>query len=285
MENTGVPPRNRLPAFYQSLCGIFERARQRVLNSRIWPWLALWHVLRRKVDRTSDLGVLHRVARKAFGIMQKSGEIRPLLLYIAEHRPQVVGEIGLRRGGNTFLFTRMFKDARLFLALDIRLKNVAKLRFVTPPGQQLVFVEGDSQSDDVVQKVRSVLGTSKFDFLFIDGDHSYEGVLRDFVAYYPLVRAGGLIAFHDIVPDEFARYGTRTPGSKSDAGGVYLLWSQVRDRFQSREFVDSWEQYGFGIGVIEKPADGELDAGLVQSLWNTQATNPALAARRSNRPA
>jgi hypothetical protein len=33
--------------------------------------------------------------------------------------------------------------------------------------------------------------------LFIDGDHRYEGVRRDFEMYSPLVGAGGLIAFHD----------------------------------------------------------------------------------------
>ena len=274
MGNTGLALRNRLRLFYQWLCEIPRRARQRVVNSRVWPGIALWHSLRKKVNRLSDPGALHRVACKRFGIMQKPGEVVPLLLHIAAHRPQVVGEIGLRRGGNTFLFTRMFTDARLFLALDIKLKNVAKLRFLAREGQQLVFVEGDSHSDGVVQRVRSVLGTSKFDFLFIDGDHSYAGVLRDFVAYYPLVRAGGLIAFHDIVPDEMARYGFRTPGSTSDGGGVYLLWRQLRDRFQSREFVDSWEQHGFGIGVIEKPSDAELDSGLLQCLRDAQAADP-----------
>jgi len=38
------------------------------------------------------------------------------------------------------------------------------------------------------------------DFLFIDGDHTYEGVEGDFEMYSPLVRRGGIIAFHDIVP-------------------------------------------------------------------------------------
>lgn len=36
------------------------------------------------------------------------------------------------------------------------------------------------------------------DFLFIDGDHAYEGVKADFEMYSPLVRKGGLVALHDI---------------------------------------------------------------------------------------
>ena len=35
---------------------------------------------------------------------------------------------------------------------------------------------------------------SAIDFLFLDGDHSYEGVRRDFENYAPLVRPGGIVA-------------------------------------------------------------------------------------------
>jgi hypothetical protein len=36
------------------------------------------------------------------------------------------------------------------------------------------------------------------DFLFIDGDHSYEGCKSDFDAWAPRVKEGGLILFHDV---------------------------------------------------------------------------------------
>lgn len=40
------------------------------------------------------------------------------------------------------------------------------------------------------------------DYLHIDADHSYEGVKADHAAYYPLVKSGGIITFHDTVsPD------------------------------------------------------------------------------------
>jgi len=46
--------------------------------------------------------------------------------------------------------------------------------------------------------VRGILGSRKLDFLFIDGDHSYEGVRRDFEMYSPLVREGGIICMQCI---------------------------------------------------------------------------------------
>jgi hypothetical protein len=38
-----------------------------------------------------------------------------------------------------------------------------------------------------------------FDFVYIDSDHSYEGVTEDLEAWYPKVRKGGMIAGHDYV--------------------------------------------------------------------------------------
>lgn len=42
------------------------------------------------------------------------------------------------------------------------------------------------------------------DYLHIDADHSHEGCLRDFDAYLPLMRKGGLITFHDTRPNAHA---------------------------------------------------------------------------------
>lgn len=38
------------------------------------------------------------------------------------------------------------------------------------------------------------------DAIFIDGDHSYEGVRRDLELYFPLLRSGGLLIVHDYLP-------------------------------------------------------------------------------------
>ena len=35
------------------------------------------------------------------------------------------------------------------------------------------------------------------DFLFVDGDHSYEAVVRDWNDWFPKVRNGGILALHD----------------------------------------------------------------------------------------
>lgn len=39
--------------------------------------------------------------------------------------------------------------------------------------------------------------SSKIDLLFIDGDHSHNGCLLDYALWQPIVKEGGIIAFHD----------------------------------------------------------------------------------------
>ncbi len=38
---------------------------------------------------------------------------------------------------------------------------------------------------------------SPIDFLFIDGDHTWQGIERDWTDWFPKVAAGGVIALHD----------------------------------------------------------------------------------------
>jgi predicted O-methyltransferase YrrM len=50
-----------------------------------------------------------------------------------------------------------------------------------------------------------------FDFVFIDGDHTYEGLRADWVAWSPLIAPGGIVALHD----SFA------PEGHADGGSVH----------------------------------------------------------------
>jgi predicted O-methyltransferase YrrM len=40
-------------------------------------------------------------------------------------------------------------------------------------------------------------GYPPIDFVFVDGDHSYEGLRGDWESWVPLVQAGGIVALHD----------------------------------------------------------------------------------------
>ena len=93
----------------------------------------------------------------------------------------------------------------------------------------------------LAEKFIQIDKTAEGNFLFIDGDHTYEGVKKDFEMYRPLVKKGGLITFHDIVS-----------GPAENVGGVPRFWKEVLKNFNHKEFVKAWDQNGYGIGVIYK---------------------------------
>jgi predicted O-methyltransferase YrrM len=71
------------------------------------------------------------------------------------------------------------------------------------------------------------------DFVFIDGDHTYEGLRTDWEAWSPLVASTGIVALHD---------SRSTPARNIDEAGSVIFTREVilRDpRFAHVEAVDS----------------------------------------------
>jgi cephalosporin hydroxylase len=143
------------------------------------------------------------------------------------------------------------KTVKLKISVDLFVRNTRLLQAFGRPACQQLFVNGSSYDPQTVQTVQGLLGHRTVDVLFIDGDHSYDGAKADFDLYSPLVRSGGLIAFHDIVPDHKTRYGRDTGRW---AGEVPRLWQDVKRGYaQTWEFVENQDQDGLGIGVLQVP--------------------------------
>jgi predicted O-methyltransferase YrrM len=103
------------------------------------------------------------------------------------------------------------------------------------------LIRDDSHRPETLAAVRESLAGRPVDFLFLDGDHTYNGVRTDFEMYAPLVRPGGVIAFHDIVPNPMC-----------PAIEVPRFWQELCARHRVREIVDRRDssQLGMGIGVV-----------------------------------
>ena len=86
---------------------------------------------------------------------------------------------------------------------------------------------------------KNILNDKKVDFLFIDGDHTYQGVKKDFEIYCSLVKKDGIIGFHDIVS-----------GPEEDVGEVPKFWKEIKKRSKYQEIIKKREQGGYGIGII-----------------------------------
>ena len=81
------------------------------------------------------------------------------------------------------------------------------------------------------------------DFLFIDGDHTEQGVAADYRDYHALVRPGGIIAFHDIAERQ-----------SLPTNQVQHFWRKLKSQHTTEEFIDDPAQTGYGIGIVRVPS-------------------------------
>jgi predicted O-methyltransferase YrrM len=80
------------------------------------------------------------------------------------------------------------------------------------------------------------------DLVFIDGDHSYEGVRADYEHWAPHVRAGGRLVFHDAVARDLA------PSAVGVSRLVEEIESEKPPRFRREPAVGSIAQFVRAIG-------------------------------------
>ena len=174
-------------------------------------------------------------------------EITSLLEDVKKLNPKRVLEIGTCKGGTLYLWTRVARPDASIVSIDLpggqfgggysRLRTPIYRRFARRQ-QRLHLVRADSHQIDTLEQVKQLFGGSEIDFLFIDGDHSYAGVKRDWEMYSTLVRKGGIIAFHDVA----GNYG-ETQAKR--------CWDEIKDNYPHREYMVHPERL-YGIGVILK---------------------------------
>jgi predicted O-methyltransferase YrrM len=178
---------------------------------------------------------------------QEREELEEVAQRVKEIEPERIMEIGTYNGGTWYLWARYFDDPEFMLSLDLpegafgggyRAEYQRLLDFMNPDAE-MEFVRKDSHEETTLEEVESLVGEEKLDFLYIDGDHSYEGVKADFEMYAPLVRSGGVVALHDIVerPHE------------SDVE-VDEFWEELKEEYETEEIVASPDQDWAGNGIV-----------------------------------
>jgi cephalosporin hydroxylase len=182
-----------------------------------------------------------------FGAHQIEAEITALLEWVSAKAPRVVCEIGTAQGGTTYLLGQSLPSVQSLIGVDLFVRRKERLQFFARPGQCITFFEGSSYDPETVSRVRNRLGGEKLDLLFIDGDHTFRGVVSDFALYRHFVKDGGIIVFHDIIEDYKTRHGRDTGHW---VGDVPRFWREIKSFYETREFVESRDQDGLGIGAL-----------------------------------
>lgn len=173
---------------------------------------------------------------------QNMAELRSLWEHVAARPHAFVVEIGSLLGGTLWYWSHLPAVDRL-VSVDLPTtfgQLVAEVNEARPHwpewfGPAFHGVAADSQDPATVEVVTA--GRPSIDFLFIDGDHSYRGIRRDFDLWSPHVRPGGVIAFHDTWPNRMRA-----------EPGVAKLVDELRYERPSLEWTDP---DGAGITAFE----------------------------------
>jgi predicted O-methyltransferase YrrM len=187
----------------------------------------------------------------------KSPVLRPLQVPSELHRfaeivfalrPKTLVEIGTSRGGTLCVLSRLADPHATIVSVDLpngefgggyKWFHPYIFKNFTYGEQSLHLIRGNSHSKDIGTEVRDIVGRKcNLDLLFIDGDHSYEGVRDDFYSYVDLVRAGGIVAFHDIAEH-----------TNQDCQ-VDRFWNEIKTKYRHEEIIADRNQGWAGIGIL-----------------------------------
>jgi cephalosporin hydroxylase len=178
---------------------------------------------------------------------QRKEEFCNFIEFLTKYKPKVIVEIGTADLGTHLLFSECLSWQKTMIAMDLEIRNRKTISLFNSNQDKRFAISGSSQNENSIKKLSNILGGNKVDLLFIDGDHTYEGVKKDFDNYKSFLSQTSLVAFHDIVPDCYSKTGFKT---NTDVGDVPIFWSEIKNEFKSFEFTESPNQDGCGIGLI-----------------------------------
>ena len=213
--------------------------------------LTLGHLKRRTAGM---VGNSQQLVRETFAFcdgflspVQMEEEIEKLVTDVRELKPRRVLEIGTAKGGTLYLWTCLATPDATIVSVDLPAgkygggyspQRAAIYKRFALPQQKVHLLRKDSHAPETRDHVIDLFAGEPADFLFLDGDHSYEGVKQDWNFYAPMVRPGGLVAFHDIAMNYEETH-------------VKQLWDEVKPSREHWEYAFHPKTI-FGIGVIRK---------------------------------
>ena len=208
------------------------------------------------IPDTDLLDVIWEDAEK-FKIQQKQNEWFTFLNQIMNlDKPvKLILEIGCYDGGGTVSFSHLTEE---LITIDqevvTRFDTYGYPEDSTIKGSEYIrqnckftYVSPDNHSIEVFNRVKQILNGRQLDVLFIDGDHSYQGVKQDFILYSELVRKGGIIGMHDIL---------RSAVHEQAGCFVHDFWDEAKVKWAGVEIIDNFpientdKEWG-GIGIVK----------------------------------
>ncbi|MDB6121286.1 MAG: protein of unknown function, putative O-methyltransferase [Pedosphaera sp.] len=146
-----------------------------------------------KLEQFEDLASLFALSPMSRGIIRQDFDEAAALFRAIKNLPEPRGvEIGRFNGGSTVLLAAAVGRNGKLVSIDIDPQDDPTLARI------LNRVNLRNRVELIVGDANQIQAGQEFDFVFIDGDHSYEGAKRDHNRWGKMTRAGGLIIHHDM---------------------------------------------------------------------------------------
>jgi len=118
----------------------------------------------------------------------------------------ICAELGILKGDFSAQILELSQPTKLHLVeISPKAVSIANERFRHEIAKEIVQVhQGDSAT------IMNSMPNEYFDWVYIDADHSYEGVKRDLEATQPKLKPHGMIALNDYIffaSSDFVKYG------------------------------------------------------------------------------
>jgi predicted O-methyltransferase YrrM len=174
-------------------------------------------------------------------LQQNPEEYARLLLFLKETKAKSYLELGVGQGGSFLLCSLFQPDIKICHAVD----NCDYQRNAQGFSDQPFSIQNKVE---YLKKVKNIevqyfnyftddffnLGrTNTYDIIFIDADHRYEGVKKDYENSLKILNSNGFLIFHDIVNKDL---------------GVKKFWNELDPSKKIHEFVYS---ISCGIGIYK----------------------------------
>jgi predicted O-methyltransferase YrrM len=156
------------------------------------------------INRFEDLLSLFELSPLNRGIIRQDFDEAAALFHAVRNLGHAHGvEIGRFSGGSTVLLAAAVGDGGSLISIDTTPQSDKVL------SQVLARTNLAPRVELIVADANHIDRPGPYDFVFIDGDHSYEGAKRDHNKWGKLVKIGGLIIHHDMANNR--RFATQWP--------------------------------------------------------------------------
>ena len=163
----------------------------------------------RTIDKPTTIREYKEQGKWPFSFISGKGLIKIIDNHATQLGRNVVGlEIGVCKGENIVHFLEHTNKIEKIYGIDPYLPYMDWIGMETEENMRTYeslakenlapFSDKVELIKDYSSKVSDRFSNEFFDYIFIDGDHSYEGTKGDMMLYYSKLKPGGIFAGHDI---------------------------------------------------------------------------------------